>query len=144
MYRLQSITMHAAVGLSCTSCRQLQGMLQVWIQKYDEEMGAAEATYQEELAQTNQVNPFFFRGPRALSHELTLSARSLARQTSDCALQGMPSQLYAPICACSDVRILLCFMVHFMVSWGPTEGQQTGCCSCRCNNQEANPTRKHN
>lgn len=35
-------------------------MLQVWIQKYDEEMGAAEATYLEELAQTSQVNPFFF------------------------------------------------------------------------------------
>ena len=34
-------------------------MLQVWIQKYDEEMGAAEATYQEELAQTNQVTLFF-------------------------------------------------------------------------------------
>lgn len=33
------------------------GMLQVWIQKYDEEMGAAEQIYQEELAQTNQVNP---------------------------------------------------------------------------------------
>ena len=28
----------------------------MWIQKYDEELGAAEATYQEELAQTNQVN----------------------------------------------------------------------------------------
>lgn len=28
---------------------------QVWIQKYDEEMGAAEQIYQEELAQTNQV-----------------------------------------------------------------------------------------
>ena len=32
-------------------------MLQVWIQKYDEEMGAAEQIYQEELAQTNQVLP---------------------------------------------------------------------------------------
>lgn len=29
--------------------------MQVWIQKYDEEMGAAEQIYQEELAQTNQV-----------------------------------------------------------------------------------------
>jgi hypothetical protein len=30
-------------------------LAQVWIQKYDEEMGAAEMTYQEELAQTQQV-----------------------------------------------------------------------------------------
>ncbi|KAL3152562.1 hypothetical protein ABBQ32_001587 [Trebouxia sp. C0010 RCD-2024] len=34
---------------------KLQQELEVWIQKYDEEMGVAEATYQEELAQTNQV-----------------------------------------------------------------------------------------
>lgn len=29
--------------------------MQVWIAKYDEEMAAAELTYQEELAQTQQV-----------------------------------------------------------------------------------------
>ncbi|DBA70798.1 hypothetical protein WJX79_008514 [Trebouxia sp. C0005] len=34
---------------------KLHQEVEVWIQKYDEEMGAAEMTYQEELAQTQQV-----------------------------------------------------------------------------------------
>ena len=49
-------------------------VLQVWIQKYDEEMGAAEATYQDELAQTNQVSLLFSRSKR-FNHNATAALR---------------------------------------------------------------------
>ena len=72
-------------------------MLQVWIQKYDEEMGAAEATYQEELAQTNQVT---LRLVEAEVHLVVsiLGQLGVSPVRLDCMLQGMPFRLYSHLC----------------------------------------------